>query len=183
GQAVYDLVVKEAGCAGKADTLNCLRDVPYQTFLKAVTSTPGILSYSSVALSYLPRPDGKVLTQSPDILAATGKPEGTKADAKLPVLYWIFGGGFQLGWSSMYDGTGLINHGVDLKKPFIFVAVNYRVAGFGFMPGKEILADGSSNLGLLDQRMGLEWVADNIASFGGDPSKVTIWGESAGAIS
>ncbi|EEY21735.1 lipase [Verticillium alfalfae VaMs.102] len=93
------------------------------------------------------------------------------------------GSSSQLGWSSMYDGTGLINHGVDLKKPFIFVAVNYRVAGFGFMPGKEILADGSSNLGLLDQRMGLEWVADNIASFGGDPSKVTIWGESAGAIS
>ncbi|KAG7107484.1 secreted lipase like protein [Verticillium longisporum] len=126
----------------------------------------------------------KVTGQTEDCLSITvARPEGTKADAKLPVLYWIFGGGFQLGWSSMYDGTGLINHGVDLKKPFIFVAVNYRVAGFGFMPGKEILADGSSNLGLLDQRMGLEWVADNIASFGGDPSKVTIWGESAGAIS
>lgn len=65
----------------------------------------------------------------------------------------------------------------------MFVAVNYRVAGFGFMPGAEILADGSANLGLLDQRMGLEWVADNIAAFGGDPAKVTIWGESAGAIS
>lgn len=63
------------------------------------------------------------------------------------------------------------------------MAVNYRVAGFGFMPGKEILADGAANLGLLDQRMGLEWVADNIAAFGGDPGKVTIWGESAGAIS
>ncbi|EGY14246.1 hypothetical protein VD0002_g8403 [Verticillium dahliae] len=126
----------------------------------------------------------KVTGQTEDCLSITvARPEGTKADAKLPVLYWIFGGGFELGWSSMYDGTGLIKHGVDLKKPFIFVAVNYRVAGFGFMPGKEILADGSSNLGLLDQRMGLEWVADNIASFGGDPSKVTIWGESAGAIS
>ncbi|CRK37527.1 hypothetical protein BN1708_007394, partial [Verticillium longisporum] len=126
----------------------------------------------------------KVTGQTEDCLSITvARPEGTKADAKLPVLYWIFGGGFELGWSSMHDGTGLIKHGVDLKKPFIFVAVNYRVAGFGFMPGKEILADGSSNLGLLDQRMGIEWVADNIASFGGDPSKVTIWGESAGAIS
>lgn len=43
-------------------------------------------------------------------------------------------------------------------QPFIFVAVNYRVAGFGFMPGKEILANGSANAGLLDQRMGLQWV-------------------------
>ena len=62
-------------------------------------------------------------------------------------------------------------------KPIIFVSVNYRVGGFGFLPGAEILADGASNLGLLDQRLGLEWVADNIAAFGGDPSKVTIWGE------
>jgi carboxylesterase type B len=68
-------------------------------------------------------------------------------------------------------------------KPIIFVTVNYRVGGFGFLPGAEILADGSANLGLLDQRLGLQWVADNIAAFGGDPTKVTIWGESAGAIS
>ncbi len=83
----------------------------------------------------------------------------------------------------MYDGSGLVSAAAANGKPYIFVAVNYRVGGFGFMPGAEILADGSSNLGLLDQRMGLEWVADNIAAFGGDPTKVTIWGESAGAIS
>lgn len=83
----------------------------------------------------------------------------------------------------MYDGTGLVNYGVEINRPFVFVAVNYRVAGFGFMPGKEAMEGGAGNLGLLDQRMGLQWVADNIASFGGDPDKVTIWGESAGAIS
>ncbi|KAI9159155.1 Lipase-like protein [Paramyrothecium foliicola] len=125
-----------------------------------------------------------VTGQSEDCLTITvARPEGTKANAKLPVLYWIFGGGFELGWSSMYDGTGLVNYGVEIGKPFIFVAVNYRVAGFGFMPGKEIQAEGAGNAGLLDQRMGLEWVADNIASFGGDPEKVSIWGESAGSIS
>ncbi|KAG7420457.1 putative secreted lipase [Fusarium oxysporum f. sp. raphani] len=125
-----------------------------------------------------------VTGQSEDCLTITvARPEGTKANAKLPVLFWIFGGGFQLGWSSMYDGTGLVNYGVGLDQPFVFVAVNYRVGGFGFMPGKAIQDEGSGNLGLLDQRMGLEWVADNIAAFGGDPDKVTIWGESAGAIS
>ncbi|CAJ2511210.1 Uu.00g068350.m01.CDS01 [Anthostomella pinea] len=111
------------------------------------------------------------------------RPVGTAADAKLPVLFWIFGGGFELGSPQMYDASGLISNGILQGKPFIFVSVNYRVGGFGFMAGKEILADGASNLGLLDQRMGLEWVQDNIAAFGGDPDKVTIWGESAGAIS
>lgn len=111
------------------------------------------------------------------------RPAGTKADAKLPVLFWIFGGGFELGATSMYDGTSLVAESVAQGKPIIFVAVNYRVGGFGFMPGKEVLQDGSTNLGLLDQRLGLQWTADNIAAFGGDPDKVTIWGESAGAIS
>ncbi|KAI1117582.1 sterol esterase [Nemania sp. NC0429] len=111
------------------------------------------------------------------------RPAGTQPNAKLPVLFWIFGGGFELGSTQTYDATGLILNGVSQNKPFVFVSVNYRVGGFGFLPGKEILADGAANLGLLDQRMGLEWVQDNIAAFGGDPSKVTIWGESAGSIS
>lgn len=124
------------------------------------------------------------ITGQEDCLTVTvQRPAGTTADDRLPVLFWIFGGGFQLGATAMYDGSSLIRNGASMDQPFIFVAVNYRVAGFGFMPGKEILEDGSSNLGLRDQRMGLEWVADNIEAFGGDPAKVTLWGESAGAIS
>lgn len=111
------------------------------------------------------------------------RPAGTTESDSLPVLFWIFGGGFELGWASMYDGTSWVESSVDMDQPIIFITVAYRVGGFGFMPGKEILADGSANLGLLDQRLGLQWVADNIAAFGGDPNKVTIWGESAGAIS
>ncbi|KAL2819852.1 Alpha/Beta hydrolase protein [Aspergillus cavernicola] len=111
------------------------------------------------------------------------RPTGTTAQDKLPVLFWIFGGGFELGGTGMYDGTPLVTSSMSLDMPIITVAVNYRVGGFGFLPGKEILADGSANLGLLDQRLALEWVADNIAAFGGDPEKVTIWGESAGSIS
>ncbi|KAL5362041.1 Alpha/Beta hydrolase protein [Aspergillus floccosus] len=111
------------------------------------------------------------------------RPAGTTPDSKLPVLVWIYGGGFELGSSSTYEGTPLVTSSVNLGMPIVFVAINYRVGGFGFMPGKEILADGSANLGLQDQRLALQWVADNIAAFGGDPDKVTIWGESAGSIS
>jgi carboxylesterase type B len=103
--------------------------------------------------------------------------------SKLPVLFWIYGGGFQIGATQFYDGTALIRESVSQGKPIIFVSVNYRVGAFGFLAGKELLADKSTNLGLLDQRLGLQWVADNIAAFGGDPNKVTIWGESAGSAS
>ncbi|KAI3390867.1 hypothetical protein diail_8465, partial [Diaporthe ilicicola] len=65
----------------------------------------------------------------------------------------------------------------------IIVAVNYRLGAFGFLGGREVLADGAANLGLLDQRMGLQWVADNIEAFGGDSARVVVWGESAGSIS
>lgn len=59
----------------------------------------------------------------------------------------------KLGWAAMYDGEDILTQAIAQNQPFVFVAVNYRVAGFGFLPGKEILADGAANLGLLDQRM------------------------------
>ncbi|KAI8665975.1 Carboxylic ester hydrolase [Fusarium keratoplasticum] len=129
------------------------------------------------------------------------RPAGTNSDAKLPVLLWIHGGGFQVsvsfstpihpvtdrqiqvGSATQYDGSFVVNSSVTAHKPVIYVAINYRLAGYGFLGGKDILADGSANIGLRDQRMALEWVADNIASFGGDPNKVNIWGESAGSLS
>jgi carboxylesterase type B len=107
------------------------------------------------------------------------RPTGTNSSSKLPVVFWIFGGGFEVGSTQMYDGTPLVSESVALGHPVIYVAVNYRLGGFGFLAGKELQADGSTNLGLKDQRLGLKWVAENIAAFGGDPDKVTIWGESA----
>ena len=111
------------------------------------------------------------------------RPQGIAADAKLPVLFWIYGGGFETGSTQMYNASVLIPQSVTQGKPIIFLAVNYRLGAFGFLGGREVLADGAANLGLLDQRMGLEWVAENIAAFGGDPDAVTIWGQSAGSIS
>jgi len=98
-------------------------------------------------------------------------------------LFWIYGGGFEFGSTASYDAKSIVTRSVALGKPVLYVAVNYRLGGFGFMAGKELAAEGSTNLGLRDQRLGLQWVQDNIAAFGGDPTKVTIWGESAGSIS
>ncbi|GAD93927.1 cholinesterase [Paecilomyces variotii No. 5] len=111
------------------------------------------------------------------------RPAGATADSKLPVLFWIYGGGFELGSTQIYNGGPMVSATIAKDKPIIYVAANYRVGGFGFLPGKEVLEDGASNLGLIDQRLALQWVADNIEAFGGDPDKVTIWGESAGSIS
>ncbi|KAH8599160.1 cholinesterase [Bisporella sp. PMI_857] len=111
------------------------------------------------------------------------RPSTTTLGSKLPVVFWIYGGAFALGSTQTYDASELISTSVAQGKGIVYVSVNYRLGGFGFMPGKEILKDGSANIGLLDQRLGLQWVADNIAKFGGDPDKVTIWGESAGSIS
>lgn len=69
------------------------------------------------------------------------------------------------------------------NKPVIGITINYRMAAFGFISSEEVNAEGAQNLGLRDQRTALKWVNRHISSFGGDPSKVTIWGESAGAYS
>lgn len=111
------------------------------------------------------------------------RPAGVERGAKLPVLFWIWGGAFAFGGSAMYDATSLLELARSQNQDFIFVAINHRLGGFGFLPGKQVLADGSANLGLLDQRLALEWVADNIEAFGGDPEKVTLWGLSSGGIS
>ncbi|RDW85951.1 hypothetical protein BP5796_04276 [Coleophoma crateriformis] len=91
--------------------------------------------------------------------------------------------GFDTGATQQYEGAVLIKKSIDMEHPILFVAVNYRVGAFGFLAGKEVQAEGVSNLGFYDQRLGLQWVQDNIAAFGGDPEKVTISGESAGGVS
>ena len=72
-QEVYDTVVKNAGCAGAKDTVECLRGAPFERFLAAVNSVPSLDSYESLALSYTPRPDGKTITASPEVLIEKGK--------------------------------------------------------------------------------------------------------------
>ncbi|TFY59875.1 hypothetical protein EVG20_g7629 [Dentipellis fragilis] len=113
------------------------------------------------------------------------KPATTAADTKLPVLVWIFGGGFQIGGTATYGEAAqlLVERSISLQKPAIYVSMNYRLSALGWLASKEVQADNAANLGLWDQRLALQWVQKYIDKFGGDPAKVTIWGESAGAIS
>jgi para-nitrobenzyl esterase len=102
---------------------------------------------------------------------------------KLPVIVWIHGGGYfgGTGAQPLYDGTNLTKRGV------IVVTINYRLGIFGFLATPELSAESpdkaSGNQGILDQIAALQWVKANIAAFGGDPHRVTIMGESAGANS
>jgi para-nitrobenzyl esterase len=105
------------------------------------------------------------------------------AGAKQPVMFWIYGGGFSEGSGqvAVYDGAQLAKKGV------IVVSVNYRVGPLGFLAHPDLSRESehhvSGNYGLLDQIAALQWVHRNIAAFGGDPSRVTIFGQSAGALS
>lgn len=93
----------------------------------------------------------------------------------LPVMVWIHGGAFSNGSNAVdvYDGARFARDGV------VLVGINYRLGVDGYL----FLGDGISNLGLLDQLAALAWVQENISAFGGDPAKVTIFGESAGGMS
>ncbi len=103
--------------------------------------------------------------------------------AKLPVMVWIFGGGFVTGGTSepRQDGANLAKNGV------IVVTMNYRLGIFGFFAHDALAAESgqnaAGNYGLLDQSLALKWVQQNIKAFGGDPSNVTLFGESAGSFS
>ncbi|MDQ2902972.1 MAG: carboxylesterase/lipase family protein [Chloroflexota bacterium] len=102
---------------------------------------------------------------------------------KRPVLVWIHGGAFEGGSGSTpwYDGSAFARHG-----DVVVVTINYRLGALGFLylaeSGGEAYGS-SGNNGILDQVAALEWVRDNIAAFGGDPARVTVFGESAGAMS
>jgi len=132
----------------------------------------------------IPREYTKGLKQSEDCLSLNVWTPNTTSSAKLPVMVWIYGGAFVNGGSAMqfYDGTDLAKRGV------VIVSFNYRLGELGFFAhpalASEHMADeATGNFGLLDQIAALKWVQKNIATFGGDPGNVTIFGESAGGMS
>jgi para-nitrobenzyl esterase len=126
-------------------------------------------------------PDGQPASE--DCLYLNVWTPGKSADDRLPVMFWIHGGGLRSGAASMihYDGEALAKRGV------VLVSINYRLGWLGYFAHPELTRESernvSGNYGLLDQIAALQWVHKNIAAFGGDPNKVTIFGQSGGSRS
>jgi para-nitrobenzyl esterase len=130
---------------------------------------------SNAAIANLPPP-------SEDCLFVNVWTPAPRATERLPVMVWIHGGGFSAGTpgEKLYHGEWLAKKGV------VVVSVAYRVGAFGFLAHPDLSAESphrvSGNYGLLDMIAGLQWVQKNVSAFGGDPTRVTVFGESAGAI-
>lgn len=156
-----------------------LRPTPHdgwEGILEATTKPPPCMQYSSRNYSWNP-----TSTPSEDCLYLnvwTPAKCCCSFEERLPVLVWIYGGGFYAGSTDMdvYDGSAIAS----LNKAII-VSINYRVGIFGFLNSGSEEAPG--NVGLYDQNLALKWIKSNIGYFGGDPDKITIMGESAGAWS
>ncbi|KAF8331119.1 Carboxylesterase [Cantharellus anzutake] len=105
-------------------------------------------------------------------------------DKSLPVMVWIYGGAFTVGASQAYNASAIIGLSVVLNEPVIFVSFNYRMNAFGFLGAPELVdpSIGTLNAGLHDMIAALEWVQENIGAFGGNKDRVTVFGQSAGAM-
>jgi para-nitrobenzyl esterase len=150
---------------------------PWQGVKECTEFGPAPMGYYSVAFKAYAK------TISEDCLYLNVWTPAKMTSDRMPVMVWIYGGAFRFGEGSNpgYNGENLARHGV------VLVTFNYRVGPLGFLAhpllSKEDEHNSSGNYGLLDQIAALQWVHKNIAAFGGDPNRVTIFGESAGGTS
>jgi len=150
--------------------------VSWQGIKECTEFGPAPMGYYSSSFPYYSEP-------SEDCLYINVWTPAKMTGDRLPVMVWIYGGYLRFGEGSSpgYDGVNLASRGV------VLVTFNYRVGPLGFLAhpllSKESEHNSSGNYGLLDQIAALQWVQKNIAAFGGDPNRVTIFGQSAGAIS
>ena len=151
--------------------------VPWSGVRQANAFAPACMQDTGMAASF-----GAPTAVSEDCLYLNVWTGAKTAQDRLPVMVWIYGGAFLGGATNwpLYDGAHFARKGV------VLVSVAYRVGPFGFLAHRELSREsgtGSGDYGLEDQIAGLKWVRDNIARFGGDPQRVTVFGESAGGIS
>ena len=141
------------------------------------TTKPGLRCIQDVRID----PDYGLPTSEDCLNLSVWTPAGAAPDSRRPVMVWIHGGGFLNGSSDIYHARRLAARG-----DIVVVTVNYRLGALGFLAHPALTGRSGAdpgNYGLADQQQALRWVRDNIAGFGGDPEKVTIAGESAGAMS
>ena len=142
----------------------CYQSVPLWDYLPATFNATGFVN----------TPQG----QSEDCLILDILVPSNPVSSSLPVMVQIHGGGYTSGNAAYsYPGDAMVNFS---NGTMIYISIQYRLGLFGFLGGSEVSQDGTLNAGLLDQRAALDWIQRNIRAFGGDPSKVTIWGGSAG---
>src|SRR5262249_49373567 len=126
-------------------------------------------------------PGGAVQKMSEDCLYLNVWTTAKSAGDKRPVMVWIYGGGYNIGSRSQPEYAGEML----AKKGVVMVTLNYRLGVFGFFSYPELTKDSdgraAGNFGVMDAIAALQWVQKNIAAFGGDPNRVTVFGESAGS--
>ncbi|ESK89120.1 extracellular triacylglycerol lipase precursor [Moniliophthora roreri MCA 2997] len=151
------------------------------------TSTYNAKSFGASCLQ-VPIPGGPDLsniTLSEDCLSINIiRPAGIETNTTLfPIMVYIYGGGFIVNGEPNLNASTIVARSVTRGTPVVYVSFNYRLGPLGFPAGVEAAAKGALNLGLKDQLAALQWIQSNIAAFGGDKEKVTVFGISAGSIS
>jgi para-nitrobenzyl esterase len=181
-----------SGIAGRDPSITAFKGIPYAeppvgelrwTAPRPKASWTGVRSAAEFGSGCAQTFASASFPKSEDCLYLNIWTPAQSGSAALPVMVWIHGGGLVVGSTSepLYDGEELAKKGV------VVVTINYRLSIFGFFAhpelGKESTHDASGNYGFLDQIAALQWVKRNIAAFGGDANKVTIFGQSAGGRS
>ena len=112
------------------------------------------------------------------------RPKNTKPGSDLPVMVWIYGGGFRQGtnWDLEFNISYIVQTAIQIDHPVVVVVIKYRLSGFGFLGSDQVRTQGINNFGIRDQWKASEWIHEDIEGFGGNAAKLTIWGESAGAF-
>lgn len=158
---------------------------PWDGVLVCDTYAPAAIQPNSMRNTMVPGSDfypAGMPKQSEDCLYLNITTPAVNADEKLPVMVWFHGGGLKHGysWQVPFDGEGLASKGV------IVVTVGHRLGVFGFLALPQLSADsgyhGSGNYGLMDCIKSVQWVHENIAAFGGDPERITVFGQSGGSV-
>ena len=145
---------------------------PWTGTLDATKYGPSCIQGAAFTDLFMPNPD-----KSEDCLQLNiAVPYGVSTTSNKSVMVWVYGGGYYTGMAKFYDARKLA-----LRGDVIVVTINYRLGILGFLNSGDSSSPG--NFGLWDQMLALQWVKDNIASFGGNPDSITIFGESAGSFS